>query len=500
MKKPKVSAPVHPVCTLLIGLLMAQVLATIQVYLSNVNLYATVSAANDAGYLAIPNQQVMRGLQNFAPAFFGGLFFTFTIGAGIALGTVAAAWIWTRVFLSNRLILFLFLSAWAGVLLFVNIHEFCLIPSLYFLLIPPVLFKLATRQKSYRDSPSSRMQKLVHLIPIPLLALLWFTQFDRAMFVDLRDNLLLSNLAGQKFSDFYYTYTLYPAEAFKSLDQKIIKTCGLENIQTRSINQNLQSRLTANGYLLLPDTDQVDLKIIQKEDNLLFRSGERLVFKIPVNEFLSDSRKMLQNFSQRIDRNTSFRQFTFLSLLIGFPVFVYMVLHAVLYHLFFLFLDRKAAALTASIMCLLSGIIVLVYFQLNRSGNINFKDISQALESENWQTRVAALKTLRQEKLEIADYRAYPQLLKSRIPQERYWLVRTLGFSRRAGTYNDLLTFLNDKNTNVRCMAFYSLGLRRNPRAIKPILARIKISDNWYSQTYAYNALRSLGWKQTKSP
>jgi HEAT repeat protein len=151
-------------------------------------------------------------------------------------------------------------------------------------------------------------------------------------------------------------------------------------------------------------------------------------------------------------------------------------------------------------MCLPIGMIVLVYFQLNRSGNINFKDISQALESENWQTRVAALKTLQQKKLEIADYTAYPRLLKSRIPQERYWLVRTLASSRRAGTYKDLLAFLNDKNTNVRCMAFYSLGLRRNPRAIKPILERIKISDNWYSQTYAYNALRSLGWKQTKSP
>ena len=158
------------------------------------------------------------------------------------------------------------------------------------------------------------------------------------------------------------------------------------------------------------------------------------------------------------------------------------------------------SALTASIICLLIGLIVLVHFQSNRSGNINFKEISQALESEHWQTRVAALKTIQQEKLEIADYRAFPRLLKSQIPPERYWLVSTLAFSRKSRTYDDLLTFLNDKNTNVGCMAFSSLGLRRNPSAIKPILERIKISDNWYSQMYAYNALRSLGWKQTKSP
>ena len=230
MKKPKLSAPFHPVGVLLIGLLMAQVLATIQVYLSNLDLYATVSAANAAGYLVIPNQQVMAGLQNFAPAFFGGLFFTFTIGAGITLATMAAAWIWARVCLRNKFVLFLFLSTWVGALLFVNIHGCCLIPTLYFLLIPPVLFKLSAKRISHAANPSNWMQQLVHLIPVPLLALMWFTQFDSAMFLDLRDNLLLSNLLGRKFSDFYYTYTLYPAEAFKSLDQKMIKTWALENL------------------------------------------------------------------------------------------------------------------------------------------------------------------------------------------------------------------------------------------------------------------------------
>ena len=479
---------------------MAQILATVQVYLSNLHLYATVSVADAAGYLAIPNQQVMTSLKNLAPAFFGGLFFTFTIGAGLTLGAMAAAWIWVRIFLNNKFVLLFCLSVWGGLIFLVNRHGFGLFPTLYFLLIPPVIFKLTARRQFHQYGPSRRMQDLVHLIPIPLLALLWFTQFDGAMFLDLRDNLLLSNFLGRKFSDFYYKYTLYPAEAFKSLDQKIIKTCGFENINGRSIHLNLQKRLAANGYLHLPDTYTVDLKIIQREDNLAFRSGDRIIFQIPVNQFLSDSPKTLQKFSQRLDRNASFRQFTFLSLLIGFPVLIYLILHAVLYYLFFLILDPKAAALAASFICLLSGITVLVYFQLNRSGNIEFKDIIQALESENWQTRVAALKTIQQEKLEIADYTAYPRLLESRIPQERYWFVKTLALSRRSSTYEDLVTFINDNNTNVRCMAFYALGLRRNPTAIKPILDRIEISDNWYSQMYAYNALRSLGWKQTKSP
>ncbi|MGD9062611.1 MAG: HEAT repeat domain-containing protein [Desulfobacterales bacterium] len=500
MRKLKLSSPFHPIGILFIGLLIAQVMATTQVYLSNLKLYATVSAVIAAGYLAIPNQQVMGSLQKFVPAFFGGFFFTFTIGAGITLGTMAAAWVWDRFFCRHRYILFLFLSVWGASLLFVNIHGFNLIPTLYFLIIPPVIFKLTAKRQCQTEIRWCRMQQLVHVIPVPLLALLWFTQFDKAIFLDLRDNLLLTNHWGRKFSDFYYSYTLYPAEAFKSLDQKNIKTCALENIQTRSSHENLKSRLMAGGYLLLPNSAIVDLKIVQNRENLDFRSRQRLIFQIPLNQFLSDSQKILQRFSQRIDRQAPFRQITFLSLLLGFPVLIYMVLHAVWYYLLLGFVERKTAGLTASIICLLVGIIVLIYFLSNRSDIIDIKDIPQALESDNWQTRVSALKTIQQQKLKITDYKAYPQLLNSRIPQDRYWLVKTLAYSRGPGTYEDLLTFLNDKNTNVRCMALYALGVRKNPSAINPILERVKQSDSWYSQTYAYHALRTLGWKQTKSP
>jgi hypothetical protein len=498
--KPTLSPPSHPVVLILIGLLIAQILATIQVYLSNLDLYKSVSAVNAAGYLAIPNQKVMAGLHDFKPAFFGGLFFTLTIGAGITLGTMAAAWVWIRIFLKSKSILLFFLFAWGILILLVNIHGFSPIPSLYFLLIPPVMFMLTARRESHAEIPSGRIRRLIHLIPIVLLALLWLTQFDRAMFLDLRDNLLLSNPLGRKFSHFYYTYTLYPAEVFKALDQKSIKTCSLENIGDRAVGQKLANRLMAYGYLVLPDTEKADLKIVQEEENLVLRADKRVILQLPVSRFVSESNEILHQFSERLDRNKSFRQFTFLTLVFGFPVLIYMLMHAALYYLLFLFPGRKTAALTASMMCLLIGIIVFFYFQSNRSGNIDIQNIAQALESQEWQTRVAALKVIQQKKLEIADYQAYRRVLKSPIPQERYWLVRTLAFSRRADTYRDLLGFLNDENTNVQTMAYFSLGQRKNRRAIEPILEKIKVSNNWYVQLYAFNALRTLGWKQTKSP
>jgi hypothetical protein len=353
---------------------------------------------------------------------------------------------------------------------------------------------------SHPDVSRRPLQQLVNMIPIPLLALLWFTQFDDTMFLDLRDSLLLSNPLGRKFSDFYYAYTLYPAESFKSLNQKNIKTCALENIQIPSINLNLENRLMAGGYLMLPDSADVNLKIVQKEDDLIFRSRRRLIFRISLDRFFSESQQVLQRFSQQTDRHLVLRQFTFWSLLLGFPILIYLVVHGILYYLLLIFFKRKAAALTASIVCLLIGILVLVHFQSNRGINIEIKDISQALESSDWRIRVAALKTIQQQKLKITDYKAYPRLLKSRIPQERYWLVKALGYSHGPGTYDDLLAFLDDKHTNVRCMALYALGLRKNPNAIQPILDRLTRSDDWYSQTYAYNALKALGWKQIKLP
>jgi len=495
----KFLSPNHPVIILLFGLIMAQVIAIIQVYLSNLDLYHTLTNVAAAGYLAVPNQHVWGSLQEFSPAFWGGLFFAFTIGAGITLGAMAASWIWVRLFLRKKSILVLGGFVWAGLLFLVNRNGFSLMPTLYFLLIVPVVFALTAIRESWPNSPSGKIRRWVHLMPVPLLALLWFTQFDDTLFLDLRDNLLLSNNYGRKFSNFYYTYTLYPAQAFKALNQKTIKTGRIKNIQSRAVYQRIGRQLIAHDYLPLAESSEVDLNILQNKDYLIFQSDSRRVFQIPIDQFLENSGNVLDRFSAECDRHAIFRQFTFLSLLVGFPVSLYMMMHAVFYYLGYFIIGRNTSAWTASIICLVIGISVLIYFQSNRSRGIAVQDIAKSLSSSHWQTRIAALKLIAQKKMEIAGYPSYPALQKDRSPRERYWLVRTLAFSQRPETLRDLLESMNDDNLNVRTMALYSLGLRRDPQAIRPILKKIKTSENWYDQMYAYKALRSLGWKQKRS-
>ena len=98
----------HPLGILLIGLGIAQVIAFFQVYQSNIELHRTVSTLYDAGYLTVPNQVIANRLQDFWPAFWGGLFFTCSSGAGFSLGAMAAGWLWSVFCGQNKFVLFLF--------------------------------------------------------------------------------------------------------------------------------------------------------------------------------------------------------------------------------------------------------------------------------------------------------------------------------------------------------------------------------------------------------
>ena len=111
---------------------------------------------------------------------------------------------------------------------------------------------------------------------------------------------------------------------------------------------------------------------------------------------------------------------------------------------------------------------------------------------------MGALKIIDKNNLEINQFISYPELLISTQIAERYWLVRTLGNSKSPATYNDLLLFLNDPHPNVRTMAIYAMGKRGGQDEIDDIMQVITTSDNWYTQWYAYKALRSLGWRQVK--
>jgi hypothetical protein len=482
---------------LLLGLIVAQCIATLQVYFSNAELHRTLLALREAGYLMVPNQQILPRFLSLKSAFWGGVFFTLSIGVFLTFLSWSTAWAWNRLFGRNRLFLYFCLLAWLTSLVLINSQGFCILITLNFLFIPATVFVAAAKLSPQGKNPPG-YRSLLLLVPLLLLALLWATQADSRFFLNLRDKVLLSNSVGTKISDFYYEYAYYPAEAFKSLDQKLLKSCSIGSIERKPIEQALERTLIAYDYLPL-DGARHAADLVVREDNglLLFQRDGKTIVQTNLHDFLASPGKLLEEFSQKADSCSPFRGFTLFSLLVSLPLALYTVCFGLVFSISSFAVSPRISAWIASILCLLLG--AALFFYIHGSVNEESIDPARALTSDHWETRVAALKLIEQKKLDVGDFEAYPRLMKSHHVAERYWFVRTLGSSRRTSTYRDLLTFLDDPNSGVVSMAFYALGQRKDSRAVPEILKRIETSSDWYNQWYAYRALRNLGWKQSRS-
>ncbi|MEA3470732.1 MAG: HEAT repeat domain-containing protein, partial [Thermodesulfobacteriota bacterium] len=186
-------------------------------------------------------------------------------------------------------------------------------------------------------------------------------------------------------------------------------------------------------------------------------------------------------------------------ILVGFPVTLYVLVYSLFCLVFSLFLSIRTSSMLSSILCFAVGIALLLPFQIGRGANIGVENLAGAMQSDQWQVRVSALKTIREKGMEIGNFPAYKGMIESPRVPERYWLATVLKKSRDPETYGDLLVMLDDPHPNVRCKVLEALGKRGKKDVVGEIIKRIETSDHWYCQWYAYRALRSLGWKQRKS-
>ena len=493
----------HPLLsTVLTGLSIAQLVAMAQVYFSNLQLFGEVSALHQAGYLEIPTLQALQRLGTLAPTVFGGLFFTLSTSAGLTLATIVAVWIWHNLSQRNRPVLILLLIIWVAGLLMVNLNGFNLFGSLYFTLIPTGVSLVYLRCLPRESDRKGLLNRLLPLYPLACLAVIWSIQADNHLFVNIRDFLLLSNPVGKSVNDFYYRYTLYPAEAFKSLEQKLQRPIRLTEIRPAALGRRVASQMRYRDYLVVGNDDPAELEIKQTGDHLDWLHNGTRILAITPDSFLSNPNAVLAQYSRQTDRWAFLRTFTFLGILFAFPILLYCGVFGILRLLTGLFLQPTRATLLTSILCFLIGIVLLVPVYQGSRRPVNAGNLAVKLGAADWRDRVAALKLIEQLQLEITADPSYEKSMTSRHLPERYWLALALGWSKENRTIDDLLTLLGDPQPNVVCQALYALGNRgRDKRSdiIEAILAKIRSTDSWYVQRYAYLALRSLGWRQPAS-
>jgi len=483
----------------LFGLIVAQVISTVHVYLSNNELYRRTACIIEAGYQPVPNENILPHLKQFDAAFLGGLFFTLTIGAFLSLVSFSIGWFWVRMGKRKRWLLIPAVALWIVLIWAVNGNGFNPMATAYFLIVPVAVFGVTVRSVPENQENNRLSGLLFQFSPLVILVVLWTIQIDTRMFIDFRDKVLLSNNIGITINDFYYKYTLYPAEVFKSFDQRLLKTVNLDHIRDKRLTRQLEKKLNYYDYLRITENKDVDLTIFKEGDTLVFKNRSRPVLETTFEDFSANPRELLNAFSKKSDPYGFFRQFTFISLLIGLPVCLYILIYSIIRYVSAWVLSLRAASITASVSCLIIGLALLVPFHLNRGGRYEIGQVAQLIASENWQDRVTGLKVIYEKGLEVGNYKSYRRNLHSSYVPERYWVVMALGNSRKKETYGDLLALIDDPHLNVVCKVYYALGRRGDRSLVSILLRELNTSEHWYAQLYAYNALKELGWKQTKS-
>ncbi len=485
---------------LLAGLTAAQAVATLHVAQSNRLLAARMTAVADAGYLPVPNRITIDTLDALGPAMGGGLFFTATVGAMITLLTILAALAFQAPLHRDRWFVTAGLGlVWIGAVVSQNLDGFNPWASAYFLVIPIVVFPLARR--AAEGARLRLVPILCHLVVLAILAGLGTGYMTARTFSEIRNRFLLSTSAGLAVHDFYYRYTLYPAEAFKSKGQKLIRTSRFTPGSDPAAVERIKPRLISRDYLVIDAPDApVDLSLSVTENAVILGEPLDLAVGVSVSEFLRSPDHYLDAYSEATDRNTALREFTFISLITVTGLVAYLLVYAPARLVAGVFLSSNRAAVVGAGVCLAAGLAVLAAAEYRTPGPpLEPAAAVQALHSPELDLRVAALQTLAQQRIEIDGRFDWPKLLTSPHVVERYWLVHAFMVSRSEATLAGLYKLARDDHIGVAYQACAGLRLRKDRKAIPVLRGVVTNSLHWYVQGYAYRAMKALGWRQTGS-
>ncbi len=478
------------------GLFASQILSFIHVYLSNTVYHDTLTAITHAGYLAVPNQVAASELKTFFAAFNGGLFFTLTVGLCLTVLSFLFAWLLYRLPVRSNLTFILPFFVWLFCLANANLEGFSSLVFFQLLVIPPIIFILSMKALLHHREEQTDKNPAMHMAIFAAFAIFAASNADMNIFIDIRDGLLLNTPAGRSINAFYYDNSLYAARVFKSPGQRLLKTCVLNSEIQISLKKRIIKRLLSHDYIPVESNVTPDLYIEKNGEELELKCRDRLVTKSSIEDFLGKHTAILKRFERESDRHGFFRRFTMFSILFVVVLVVFLVLYLPFYFLLKKFISLKKACLIAGVLCIFSGWFFSTLF--GGGYQVNDENLSETFESSDVDYRVAALKYIHRNHIDINVFQFYSDITKMNNITERYWFAKNLRDRRGPLVRNALVKLLDDPHFNVVCMAFHSLGSIGSKKDITEIIKRIKTSDNWYEQWYAYKAMRRLGWKQKR--
>lgn len=489
--------PLIPLAIILCGLLCAQAVGYVHIRQSNARLLAKTQALAAAGYLAVPNAHIQPLLKEPKTAAAGGLFFTLTLGAGLTMAALGAGLAWGLVARFGRWFPAFLCLGWAGLMAALLAEGLPAIELAYLAVTPPLVFGLGGLWARLARPRRPLFAALAFALPVLILAGCWATQYDKQMFVNMRDFLLLNNPVGRAVNEFYYAYTLYPAETFKALGDKQMRIVAVEAQGPQG--DRLSAALTQADWLPVKGFDRPEAVFTLRGQELGLASGGKTLLRLPLEDFLARPRPSLDELSQKADHYALFRRLVFYGLLFGFPTAIYALLFSSFLFLTGLALGDRAALALAGAACLALGLVMLIPLASASRVSVSPATLGQALASGQPAQEVAALRLAGEKRLDITRTPGYQALKNSPSTATRYWLALALGARPNPLALEELIALTRDKSPDVSRMALASIG-RTGRAELRPLVREhLENSKDWYVQWYAYYSLKRLGFSQAAS-
>ena len=451
--------------------------ATCFVRTSNLALLAKGHALLDAGLFCVPTPSLEPALDSWEAALCGALFFTLTSGVMALFSALAAPALHTLAGLTRQKSLALHAALFTLMVWLIGFS-----PETRSLTLGTAgLFLVLIPCGHPRDRIPLRGVLFHTLVPLLLALGIAGTHLvlPQGLFSGFRDAFLFDNPGGDAVRKFYYTYTLFPAEGFKRLNQKSQVTVlvqGTPDTPTRDALARL-------GHLPVPRGVQDYTLEIQGLKRILHRGTASQT--VAALDFSAHPKETFNDFSAMADPFAPLRSITWTALFTAFPLFFYLLLHTAITLPASLFIPLRHAgglATTGGAMAAIALIVLLA------SG------LALPPESRAALAELAGTKTDASGATEIIT-RA------SRHPRAlvRY---RAAMAAPRIPDFNAKQRVLNrlaqDEDTNVACQALGAMGETRYRRFLKGIKGIVATRPEWYVQWYGYRAMGRLGWRQKR--
>lgn len=451
--------------------------ATLFVRKSNLFLLSKTRVIAEAGFLALPNPSTQPPLDSWEAALCGAVFFTLTSGALALCGALFAPALHRMGFLSRKTALGLHAAILTAFLLLIGIA-----PETMPLLLGGTGVYLILRPSGNAITRLRLSPFLFHtLTPILLVLCIAGTHLmlPRGLFSGFRDAFLFDNPAGNAVRHFYYTYTLFPAEAFKRLDQKSQLTVHV----TGPIDPSVKAALSRLGHIPMSEgPSDYTLSTTPESISLSTRKTEHTV---DTQDFFASPTTIFQKFSKETDPFGPLRTLTWYALFTAFPLLFYLIFHTTGTLLARVFYPEPLAAristvgVTASATCLM--LLLAVGLSLPENTQAALTALSEAKGKDASTMETIILSATHDSAL--VRYRA--ALAAPRI--EHPLLKRGL-----------LIRLAKDPDTNVVCQALGAMGATRDRRYITVLKEAVRTRPEWYVQWYGHRAMRRLGWQEKR--